>query len=104
MPQCRYYLIQGDSRENVNISAEDNIGHCEKSVRVNMGLILNGYRREREREKGRERERGRELFESPDLNPLNYLFVGLDKERSFSKEKWIQQTNCWFAFWMLMSA
>jgi hypothetical protein len=37
--------IQGDSGEKFTILGGDSIGHCEKKyVRMNVYLILNGYR------------------------------------------------------------
>jgi hypothetical protein len=38
------FIIQGDSGRKVNILERDIIGHCEKRVRVNLCLILFGYR------------------------------------------------------------
>jgi hypothetical protein len=62
-----------------------------KKVHVNMCLILTGYRDEIE------------LFESPDLIPLDFSLCGWMKAK-FTKERWIHETNCSLAFWMLLPA
>jgi hypothetical protein len=57
----------------VNVLAGDNIGRCEKKQFIRKrGLILNGYEIER--------------FESPDLTPLQFLFVGSDEQRNLQKK------------------
>lgn len=35
--------IQGDSRRRIGFFLGGDIGHCEKEVRMNMCLILDGY-------------------------------------------------------------
>jgi len=69
----------------------DSIGHCEKKkVYTNVCLILSGPR---------DRAILTCLYKS-----VRFLFVGLDEEQKFTKERWIQQTNCWLTFWMVLAA
>jgi hypothetical protein len=39
-----FFNIQGDSGGKINTLGGDGIGHCEKTVSINICLILNGYR------------------------------------------------------------
>ena len=66
-------LIQGDSEGKVNIFGGDDIGHCEKTVHVNMCLSMNGYRNTAL------------LIYAP--NCVTFLCVGLDVQRSLRKIK-----------------
>jgi len=45
----------------------------------------------------------REPFDSPELAPLDLFLWGWKKSETYV-EKWIHQTNCSPAIWMLLSA
>ena len=86
--QCITDDIQSDSGGKVNVLGGDF---------VNMCLFLICYR---ERERGSERE-----FESPSpTQGFFFRFVLLDEKRKFTKQRWVHQTNCSPAFWMLLLA
>lgn len=42
---CRFQLavIEGDSKEKVNIFGGDSLGNCEKEIRIIICLIVNGH-------------------------------------------------------------
>ena len=60
-------VIQGDSEREIYILEGDIMGHCEKNIRMDMCLILNGYR-----------NRATNISRP---NSVRLLFVGLDDER-----------------------
>ena len=45
-----------------------------------------------------------EMFESPDLILLDFFLCVVRLRPKITGERWIQQTNCWLAFWMLLAA
>ena len=61
------------------MSGDDGIGYCEKKNRMNMGLIICGYR-----------DRTVRICVP---NSVRVLFVVLDEEK-FTIERWAHQTNC----------
>jgi hypothetical protein len=65
-------FIQGDSGGKVNILWADNIGHCEKKVRMNMCLILIVYRDR--------------IVRISRPNYVRFLFVGFNEERTLKKK------------------
>jgi len=44
-----------------------------------------------------------QLFESPDITALGFV-CDVGWRAKFTKGRWIQQTNCSLAFWVLLAA
>ena len=59
-----------------------------KKIQMNMFVILNGYRTT--------------FVCTSGTNSVRFLFLVLDVERSFKKDRRIHKTNRSFAFWMLL--
>jgi len=45
-----------------------------------------------------------QLVESPYLTLLDFFVCGVGLRANFTKEKWIRETNCLLAVWMLLPA